>query len=524
VHATRAKAAFVMALGLVACSSTASTTVSTKPGSPTTASRTSVEQSTTTLSEPDATAPVSISSLPTVLLPPEPGTVSGSLYFDMDADGVRDQGEPGLGGVQVSMGTRAVATDINGGFLINRLSGMKSLRVNTAWFRTQCDALDCPVGPGEDNDVGVENQLLYARDINTDIGARINVGLRPDWAAEDGYPLSTDPTDANPVDVAVRLSRIDVPTSTVECERGTTKEHLCAPGDHPSASLAIHNQGTEPISDIVVAIESAPGLRSDSITLSVALPSPPDTQPVVVQPYDPNTGTVLISVKGPLPPGSVAYYEMRQVVDADAFASPLPLPLANPYDRQVYARVVSIGTPGEVDSSLCDGWGSCLSASGPHNKLENFEEMDESGWNVQGPPRPSVQSFDFSARWADNLPTGESVAELTFTNTGTEVFRNVRLLAVVPDGVGADSRNSVWSITDKPSTWATTWPGQVSPEGTVTVQLIVPAGTSGKLLRFAIGAVQVGRHPEGPIPFPPSSVDTVAFNKSHVVELLLPGP
>ena len=497
---------------LIAAACTPQSHADTPPSSSAAFNPTSTTSAVT--ASPSSTAPAQLTD--EVL----PNTVSGTLYFDANADGVKDVGEVGVPGVIVSMGSRSITSDIHGSFLFDAVSGVKSLRVNTAWLRTQCDSLNCPVGPGPDNDVAVENQLLYARDMATDAGVRINVGLLPDSATEEGYPLLAG-GDYNPIDVAVRLSRIDVPTSAEDCERGAKAEHLCAIGDHPTASLAIHNQGTEPISDIVVAVESAPGLRSDSLILSQSLPSPLNSQPYEVSPYDPNTGTVVVAVHGPLPAGSIAYAEMRQVVEPNAIASPLPLPLVNPYDRQVYARIVSIGVPGEADSSLCAGWGSCLSASGPHNKLQDFDEMDESGWNVQGAPGALTQDFSLQARWVESLPSGEKVAEVSFTNSGTESLRNVQLVAAAPAGTVDDAHNSMWAASVPEGSLATIWPGQVNPGGTVKVQLVIPAGSAGAPLRFSVGSVASSRHAEGPTPFPPSSVDIAAFNLAHVVELRL---
>lgn len=501
--------AVLMAAGCTPKSNSAAPPLSTTVFSPT-------STSTTTGVVPSGTS----TTLVVLTDPALPNTVSGTLYFDANADGVKDVGEAGVPGVIVSMGARSLTTDANGSYLFDAVSGVKSLRINTAWFRTQCDSLNCPPGPGPDNNVAVENQLLYARDVPTDAGARINVGLLPDSATEEGYPLLAD-GNYNSIDVAVRLSRIDVPTSAEECERGAKAEHLCAVGDHPTASLAIHNQGTEPIQDIVVAVESAPGLRADSIIQSQFLPSPLNSQPYEISPYDPTTGTILVSVHGPLPAGSIAYAEMRQVVEPTAIASPLPLPLFNPYDRQVYARIVSMGTPGEVDSPLCAGWGSCSPASGPHNKLQNSDEMDESGWNVQGVAGPQLQEFLMQARWTDKLANGQAVAEVSFTNTGTETLRNVLLLAAVPVGTAEVSQNGMWTAEAAPGSVGTIWPGQVNPGGTVSVQLVMPAGSASGPLRFSVGSVATGRHAEGPTPFPPSSVDIAAFNLAHVVELQL---
>ncbi len=459
----------------------------------------------------------------------DPHTIAGSLYFDADGDGVRDASEVGVADVEVSFGARSRTTAEDGSFLFTDVSGDKTVRINTAWFRTQCNALDCDAGPGRDNDVAVENQLLFARKVDGDAGARIDVGLRPDWKAETGYPLSANPGDVNKVDVAVRLSRVAVEGSDEECERGEIVEHLCAAGDHPTASLAIHNQGTKPISEIVIAIESPSGLRHDKVIASASLPNPPNSNPKTMTPFDENTGTYTFVVVGPIPPAAVAYYDVSQVVDEDAYSSAEPYVRKNPYERQAYARVVSIAQGAlEADSMLCDGWGDCETASGPHNKLENSDEMDESGWNVvAGDTVDPLESFELTAE-VDGDGAGPTIT-IEFTNTGSEVLRNVQITAAVPPGIEIDDER--WGETDEKNLFATRWPGQVSPGGTVSVTLELgtdadtdPDTDPDPDTDAAAGAVVVtvsevltGRHAEGPTPFPASVVDLDEFNAESAV-------
>src|ERR1051325_1509782 len=85
-------------------------------------------------------------------------TVSGFVFRDLDNDGVRDPGEPGVPGVRVhrSSGNNLpnAVTGADGSYPLTGVTAGSSgfLVVKTGWLRSQCAKLTCAAGPGPDND------------------------------------------------------------------------------------------------------------------------------------------------------------------------------------------------------------------------------------------------------------------------------------------------------------------------------------------------------------------------------------
>src|SRR5262249_46512843 len=93
-------------------------------------------------------------------------TVSGFVFRDLDNDGVRDPGEPGVPGVRVHRttgnGTPSTVTAADGSYVLSGLTPRSSgyLAVMTGWFRSQCTTLNCASGPGPDNDYTTRNAFV----------------------------------------------------------------------------------------------------------------------------------------------------------------------------------------------------------------------------------------------------------------------------------------------------------------------------------------------------------------------------
>ena len=95
---------------------------------------------------------LALGALGTVILTTAPdagaaGVVTGTVYRDANNNGVRDNGEPGVGGIVVSGGGTSTLTNSDGAWSMT-FTGTVSLRIATGWYRSQCDELDCPAGPG----------------------------------------------------------------------------------------------------------------------------------------------------------------------------------------------------------------------------------------------------------------------------------------------------------------------------------------------------------------------------------------
>lgn len=77
---------------------------------------------------------VSVALLMVLALTPVPGststptyTLSGVVFFDYNGNGVQEQGEPGLEGIEVAVGESAVRTDTNGHYSLTSSAGTISI-------------------------------------------------------------------------------------------------------------------------------------------------------------------------------------------------------------------------------------------------------------------------------------------------------------------------------------------------------------------------------------------------------------
>ena len=130
------------------------------------------------------TAPVETLAIPTSVAPAplepdvaEANTIKGTLYLDINSDGVHDANEPGIPNIVVSAEHETSVTNSAGRYSLRNQAGpVTTLRFSSAWFRTQCDSLNCPAGPGKDNNIPVVNQLLVAHDLDASAGLIVNAG------------------------------------------------------------------------------------------------------------------------------------------------------------------------------------------------------------------------------------------------------------------------------------------------------------------------------------------------------------
>jgi hypothetical protein len=101
-------------------------------------------------------------------------------------------------------------------------------------------------------------------------------------------------------------------------------------------------------------------------------------------------------------------------------------------------------------------------------------------------------------------------------------LRNVQLDVSLPPGAFDAALNPAWTAGAAADVASTIWPGQVSPGGTVSVQLLLPAAVTSGAVSVQVVSVTSGRHGEGAVPFPPTTVDLAAFNLNNPVQLQIP--
>jgi hypothetical protein len=294
------------------------------------------------------------------------------VFHDLNNNGVRDTGEVGIPGVVVNAFGPAVTTDVDGKWTMNVAGRELKVRVSTGWYRSQCDDLDCPAGPGIDNDFEVINQFITATADGT-FGATLDVGLLPDWPGE--YPIPAAPVPANEIDVATRLSWI-WPSNPGNCFRtADARHHGCTVGDTPFGALQVSNEGTTPLTGIAGFIEVPP---NTSILPAVASTSPgnsPDITDFIIGPIDPLTHRAPFELVGTLPPGAAAQYILTARLEVGSPASPTPLRTSNPYVPN--EMTITITNPVDPDGCLVE---PC--PRGQHNKQAPADNTDFHGWQV----------------------------------------------------------------------------------------------------------------------------------------------
>jgi len=341
-------------------------------------------------------------------------SVSGSVFWDRDNDGVRDAGEPGVPGVRVhrSNGNQApsATTDSQGRYTLTGLTPSSSgyLLVESGWFRSQCAKLTCAAGPGRDNDFATANAFIrYPLAQLTGTTTNLNVGVLPDWPGSSAAPPApvAGVAPANAVDVASRLS-----WTSSTCPGG--KYLICRAGDTMTVTAQVMNQGTTTLTgirgvlDLPASDRFATGNASRDVTLS-AVASAPTITGLAVGAIDPTTQSVPITLQGSLPPGG----EVKIVAKATVAAGPgtpgctvstptSRCPTAEPQGAPLTFAVTHIDQSGDPDSFGPDcpaGAAITTCATGIHDKQAEPDEIDPVGHNVD-PTLGVSSSYDLSAR------------------------------------------------------------------------------------------------------------------------------
>lgn len=349
-------------------------------------------------------------------------SVSGYVFRDLDNDGVRDAGEPGVPGVRVHRSTGAqtpsTTTDEDGHYALTALPTASSgyLLVESGWFRSQCAKLTCAAGPGPDNDYSTGNQfirypLAQLKSSTTDL----NVGLLPDWPGSGAAPPLpvAGSVPANAVDVASRLS-----WASSTCPGGKYK--ICRAGDTYTVTNQVMNQGTTALTGIRAVLDLPAGDRlatgdpTRNVTLTTAASSPTITG-ISVGDVDPVTQSVTISLQGSLPPGGEVKIRAKGTVVAGpgtpgclVGAPTSACPTAEPQGAPLTFAVTSVDQPGDPDSFGPDcpvGAAITTCATGIHDKRVEPDQIDPVGHNVNAALGADA-SYDLTAELVALPPAG----------------------------------------------------------------------------------------------------------------------
>lgn len=311
-------------------------------------------------------------------------TISGYVYRDLNNNGVQDVAEPGVAGIRAHSGSGAptTTTAADGSYTLLIATGSK-IRIETGWFRSQCNDMTCPAGPGADNDFEVANQFVQYVVPALDT-SNVNVGLVPDWpGAALSIPLVGGVVPANSVDVAARLS-----TVTTSCSDGDYA--ICELNDTITLTGQIHNQGTSSLSGIIAQVYIPGGDCLTSLTFDSNSTAPGITA-VTNTPSTFTCGTrvVELAFAGTLVPGGVIRVNISGLVSTGpgtpgcfVGAPVAPCSLGEPQGRAWTLRVKQIAQSGDPDStvSACTNPQDC--PTGMHDKRREPDEVDPAGHNV----------------------------------------------------------------------------------------------------------------------------------------------
>jgi SdrD B-like domain len=340
-------------------------------------------------------------------------TVSGVVFRDLDNDGVRDPGEPGVAGIRVhrnsGAGTPTTVTAADGSYSLSGLPvrGSGVLAVETGWFRSQCAALSCAAGPGQDNDFDTENQFIhFPLSQVTQNMTGINVGLLPDWPGNSSSApaLQGGQVPANAVDVAARLS-----WANSTCSDG--KYLICRPGDTYTVSAQLHNQGTTAITGLRAVLALPPGdrLATGNPAQDVLLNAPatsPGVTGMTPGPVDAES-RIPMSFAGSLVPGGLARVTANVVVGGTVGTpgcvrgNPASsCPAGEPEGAPLMFAITHIDQTGDPDSfgPGCDADVDVRQcATGIHDKQAEPDEVDPVGHNVDASVGTDP-TYDLSSR------------------------------------------------------------------------------------------------------------------------------
>ncbi len=361
------------------------------------------------------------------------GSVSGTVYWDVDDDGVRDAGEAGLPGIVVRTATAATITDAAGRYAFSGVGSTVTVRVDTGWLRSQCLAgysgpsggawatAACPDpgwGAGPDQQFVVNNQFLTA---TVPAGGRAWLGLVPDRVGT-GYQPATAP--ATVVDPALRLS----PGFAMSGAGTLCRSYVCRPGETQWVLTQWMNQGTGALSGIKGVIVAPSGSRITRVRPYTGHGAGSGHGITRYKVIDPTTGKAVavgtdgvlarplgrakVRLVGTLGPATAYFSAVAFTMDptarfSDGNQDGVPdcsAATGGPNGGQVCARatdyapgsyiaygsVTALAQGSDTDAAFCPSIPASCPVLGVHNKVLGGDSNDGGAWKVDSTFGPGV--------------------------------------------------------------------------------------------------------------------------------------
>lgn len=411
------------------------------------------------------------------------------VYYDLDNDGLRDPGEPGVPDQALSSRSTAL-TDARGRARVDVADGAR-VRLSTGWYRSDCDRVFCDASSSDqmDNDFRVRNQFLLLEQPRA--GEAYHVGLVPDWPGDyedmpsrfgwndrDGDDVLDDgePTGrVNEVDVSTRLSWGNAPGA--ECNRTREpSDRACRPGDRPRVGFQVMNEGTTRVTGVRGMLE---------MPFTGELTAEPSTRPfnqpgldLVIGDWDPVSGGYPWEIEGAMGIGAVAQFKIDTTVPDVVRESPT----RSAHDHTFVNRITSVdqwSDQHDLDSARCTVGParSCRAFVGKHDKQGSpVDDSDDVGFTIVGVDEADdlgdVTDLALMLRPTIDEPTdpGQAITyQLQLLNQGTRNVRNPLLVLHVPDGLSfSPGDNPGWT-----SDASTVYQGQVAAGATATLPVVL---------------------------------------------------
>ena len=388
----------------------------------------------------DAIDPVAGNNQAVDVNSPSPGGVTGNVYHDVDGNGVRDAGEPGLPQVTVvitdSLGvTHTTTTDANGIYTATLPYGGAVVDIDDATLPTGA----VHTGGVDPNSVTVQSGL-------TDTGAV-------------GYRLS-----APRFDPALRvLPAVDALANPVE-------------GDDLRFVIELHNQGTTPV---------------ENLTLVDYLPRGMTLSPNDGDGWQGTAVTATLVVGGPILPGQMAAVAILLRV-GDAFgqvANAVEIVSAQDGNRTIQADADAINDAVNGNDPIID---DALDGNGVNDE----DDHDIVAFSV------SRVDAAFAKHLADEQPspvrTGDDVRyTLTITNQGSATLGEVVICDHIPAGLVLSPNDANgWSL-DGSSAATKTIQVPLAAGQSITVEIVLRVVQQSEAMVRNWAEIVALRDPEG---------------------------
>ncbi|MCU1369800.1 MAG: hypothetical protein JWO77_994 [Ilumatobacteraceae bacterium] len=317
------------------------------------------------------------------------GTVSGVVWHDLDGDGRREAGEPGVAHVVVTReGTSTRAeTGPDGRWTLTLPAGAVTISAITGWLPSACPGdLRCASGRTPNQRFAVENQFVRAH-ITITAGRAVtgvDLGLLPDHgdpaSSSSSQNSGNDPGDGPALahDLAARHSAINWYAGCSDPDR----TRVCPVGTRLWALGQIYNQGTSEAAGITFVL---------TVPRGTILSADPKLDPSSPGPVPTRTGRQGSTADGgrwfefalnrSLPPaGAVWFSSAVRIVGGPS----TPRPYTSNRDHESFISINHL-TAGDQDAPLRTD--PTVGRDGGHNvnwpRWRDDDTSDAIEWNVQ---------------------------------------------------------------------------------------------------------------------------------------------